>query len=205
MIFNLYSRVKVKVGDEEHIYDATRIMYTEVAEIQKVTGTLYAQWRQDLGDYSITAIAALLHVLRKRQGLPSDFAAMQFNVAELDVIPLHDDDSEFTAAEIEADLKQRMAAAGVAANPTSATAGAVAAETPGRATSTSSRSSRKGSGSGRGNGSGSSGGTSASSRAISTLRPLPGHGTPGDAAAEVGEQIRHDGGDIAAGALGIGS
>src|SRR5258707_4047558 len=100
MIFNLYSRVLVKVGDDEqHIFDATRLMYTEVAEIERCTGVSYGEWRRQLGQYSITAIAALLHVLRKRDGTPSDFATMQFNAAELDVAPLHEDGTEFTAAE----------------------------------------------------------------------------------------------------------
>src|SRR5258708_30861467 len=98
MIFNLYSRVKVKVGDdEEHVFDATRLMYTEVAEIEKCTGTPYGEWRRQLGEDSITAIAALLHVLPQRDGQSSDFAAIQVNAATLHAIPLHEDDREFTA------------------------------------------------------------------------------------------------------------
>src|SRR5258708_4339089 len=185
MIFNLYSRVKVKVGDdEEHVFDATRLMYTEVAEIEKCTGTPYGEWRRQLGEYSITAIAALLHVLRKRDGQSSDFAAMQFNAATLDVIPLHEDDREFTAAEVEADMTKRLAAAAETANPISATAAAVAPENGSKpATTISSPSSQSGSGSGRGNGRSSSGKTSSSSRASLTPRLLPVPRTPRDAAA----------------------
>lgn len=168
MIFNLYSRVLVKVGDEEqHIFDATRLMYTEVAEIEKCTGVSYGEWRRQLGEYSITAIGALLHVLRKRDNMPSDFATMQFNAADLDVIPLHEDDSEFTAADVEADLKKRMAENAEAVNPTRAAAVAVAPENGSKpVTNISSLSSPSGSGSGRGSGRSSSGKTSASSRAI---------------------------------------
>src|SRR5258706_7961444 len=109
MIFNLYSRVLVKVGDDEqHIFDATRLMYTEVAEIEKCTGVSYGEWRRQLGEYSITAIAALLHVLRKRDDQPSDFATMQFNAAALDVVPLHADDREFTVEEVAEDWKKRL-------------------------------------------------------------------------------------------------
>ena len=171
MIFNLYPRVLVKVGeDEKHIFDAGRLMYTEVAEIEKCTGVSYGEWRRQLGEYSITAIAALLHVLRKRDGTPSDFATMQFNAAELDVVPLHQDDAEFTAAEVEADLAKRLKDAGEKGNPTRATAAAVAPENGHLPVTTiSSLSSPKGSGSGRGSGRSSSGRTSASSRAISTL------------------------------------
>lgn len=168
MIFNLYSRVLVKIGDEEqHIFDATRLMYTEVAEIEKCTGQSYGEWRRQLGQYSITAIGALLHVLRKRDDMPSDFATMQFNAAQLDVVPLHEDDREFTAAEVEADMEKRLADAAEAANPTRAAAVAVAPENGSKpVTSISSLSSPKDSTSGRGSGRSSSGKTSASSRAI---------------------------------------
>jgi hypothetical protein len=168
MIFNLYSRVLVKVGDEErHIFDATRLMYTEVAEIEKCTGVSYGEWRRQLGEYSITAIAALLHVLRKRDGTVGDWATMQFNAAALDVVPLHDDDTEFTSAQVEADLKKRMAAAAGAADPTPAAAAAVAPENGSPpVTNISSLSSPSGSASRHGTGTGSRGKTSASSRAI---------------------------------------
>jgi hypothetical protein len=166
VIFNLYSRVLVKVGDDEqYIFDATRLMFTEVAEIEKCTGQSYGEWRRQLGEYSITAVAALLHVLRKREDKPSDWALMQFNAAALDVIPLHEDDREFTAAEVEADIKRRLA--GPEPDPTPAAG--VAAGSDGQtqpATNITSLSSPKGSGSGRGSGRSSSGKTSVSSRAI---------------------------------------
>jgi hypothetical protein len=159
MIFNLYSRVLVKVGDDErHIFDATRLMYTEVAEIEKCTGTAYGEWRRQLGEYSITAIAALLHVLRKRDGQAGDWATMQFNAAALDVVPLHEDDTEFTAAEVEADLKKRLADAAGTADPTRAAAAAVAPENGSPpVTNISSLSSPKDSISRRGTGTGSRG------------------------------------------------
>jgi len=205
MIFNLYSRVLVKVGDEErHIFDATRLMYTEVAEIEKCTGATYGEWRRQLGDYSITAIAALLHVLRKRAGMPSDFATLQFNAAALDVVPLHEDDTEFTAAEVEADLKKRMADASGEADPTLAAAAAVAPENGSLPVTTiSSLSSPSGSESGPGNSPNSNGGTSASSSPISMLRPLPVPGTPHDALPVEGEGLSEDGVEGASASLGV--
>src|SRR5258708_11168543 len=68
----------------------------------------YAEWERELGRFSITAVGALLHVLRKRADLPSDFATMQFNVADLAVTPLHDDGTEFTAGEVTADVLKRV-------------------------------------------------------------------------------------------------
>jgi hypothetical protein len=165
LIFNLYSRVLVKIGDDEqYIFDATRLMFTEVAEIEKCTGQSYGEWRRQLGDYSITAVAALLHVLRKRENVASDWALMQFNAATLDVIPLHEDDREFTPAEVEEDLKKRIA--GPDPDPTSPAAGAGSDVPTESATNITSLSLPKGSGSGRGNGRSSSGKTSVSSRAI---------------------------------------
>jgi hypothetical protein len=202
LIFSLYGRVKVKLGDDEsYIYDRKRLMYTESDEIERITGWSYGEWAEQLSRYSIKAVAALLHILRKREGRPSDFATMQFNAAELDVVPLHEDDTEFTAEEVAADFRKRLEAAQEAANPTSGTDGSAAP--PGaRETSGSSRSSPSGSGSGPGSGSSSPGTSSAGSRGISTLRPLPAP-APRDAAAEVGEDVGHDGGDVAADAFGV--
>jgi hypothetical protein len=173
LIFNLYSRVLVKLGaDESHVFDRGRLMFTEVAEIERVTGQSYAEWAEQLGKYSITAVAALLHILRKRDGQPSDFGSLQFNVADLDVVPLHDDGSEFTPAEVAADLTERVrkASEGNGADPTlAAVARAVAPETNPVTTGTS-LSSPNGSGSGRGSGNGSPGPTSVPARRTSTRR-----------------------------------
>ena len=169
MIFNLYSRVVIKLGDERHVFDRQRLMYTEVAEIEKVTGLSYGEWERELARYSITAIAALVHVLRKREGQQGDFATMQFNAAQLDVVPVRDDGTELTPAEITADLAKRMADAAAGPGPTRGDAAAVAAEAPVlEATTVISPSSLNGSTSARGNGNGSRGGTSSPARRTST-------------------------------------
>jgi hypothetical protein len=170
VIFNLYGRLKVKLGDEEHVFDRSRLMFTEVAEIEKVTGLSYGEWERELGRYSIAAVGALLHVLRKRDGTPSDYAAMQFNAADLDVIPLHDDGSEFTAEEVAKDLAKRMEEATEGAGPTRAAAGLAVApeESPPISPSSTSPSSLNGSGSGPGNGTGSPTRTSPRARRTST-------------------------------------
>jgi hypothetical protein len=170
VIFNLYSRVKLKLGDEEHVFDHGRLMFTEVAEIEKVTGLSYGEWERELGRFSIAAVAALLHVLRKRDEMPSDFATLQFNVADLNVVPLHDDGSEFTAAEVTADVLRRVDEAKEnGGGPTSATAAAVAPESGQQATTITSLSSPSGTGSGPGSSTnGSPGVTSRSSRRTRT-------------------------------------
>ena len=169
MIFNLYRRVVVKVGDDErHVYDRSRLMYTEVAEIEKVTGLSYPEWERELFQFSMKGVAPLLHVLRKRDGQPSDFATMQFNVADLSVAPLREDGTEFTLEEMNEDLDKRIRdAKGEAdAGPTLAVAAAAAdseatsgASTPG--------SSPSGSGSVPGSGTGSPGRTSRRARPTS--------------------------------------
>lgn len=168
MIFNLYERVAVKIGDERHVFDRKRLMFTEVAEIEKVTGLSYAEWERQMGRFSITAVAALVHVLRKREGKPSDFGSMQFNATDLAVVPLHDDGSEFTVDEVAADLAKRMAKAADEPDPTIAAAvAAVAAEQAAASqpdTATSSPSSPSSTRSGRGSGTASSGATSSSSK-----------------------------------------
>jgi hypothetical protein len=108
LIFNLYPRVLIKVGDERRVFDRATLMFTEVAEVEKVTGLSFGEWQAELGRYSITAVGALLHVLRKRDGGEDDFETMNFGAYDLDVVPLHDDDTEFTAEEVAADLAKRL-------------------------------------------------------------------------------------------------
>jgi len=169
VIFNLYGRVKVRLGDEEHIYDATRLMLTEVTEIEKCTGLSYGEWQRELSRFSITAVAALLHVLRKRADMPSDYATLQFNVAQLEVVPLHADGTEFTAEEVTADVLKRVdAAKGNGAVPTSATGGTVAPENGQQATTITNPSSPPVTASAPGNGNGSPGVISRSSRRTRT-------------------------------------
>lgn len=107
MIFSLYPRVAVKLGDERYEFDRSSLMFTEVVEIENVTGLSFGEWQFELGRYSIRAVAGLLHVLRKRAGVPSDFETMNFAADDLDVTPLHDDGTEFTAAEVAGDIQRR--------------------------------------------------------------------------------------------------
>ena len=117
MIFGLYERVAISLGDERYIFDQRTLMYPEAAEIEAVTKLSYAEWALDLAGHKITAIAALLHVLRQRAGVPTDFAKMTFAAAALDVVPVHDDDREYTREEIAADVERRFGAAKAGAEP----------------------------------------------------------------------------------------
>lgn len=170
MIFNLYSRFVIKLGDDErYIFDRTRLMFTEVTEIEKVSGLSYGEWERELGRYSVAAIGPLLHVLRKREGQPSDFATLQFNVAEMDCVPVHDDGTEFTPAEVTADLASRMDDAAAGPGPTrGGEATAVAAEEGLPDMTITSPSSPPVTASGHSNGTSSRGPTSSSSRRTRT-------------------------------------
>ncbi len=166
MIFSLFSRVVVKVGEgERHIFDRARLMYSEVAEIEKVSGLSYGEWEMELGRYSMKAVAPLLHVLRKRGGKPSDYATLEFNVADLDVVPLRDDDTEMTPQDVAEELARRVKAA--EPDPTPAVA-AESARPPIPATNGTSRSSPSTTASGRGNGKSSAGRSSAGSELTPT-------------------------------------
>lgn len=169
MIFAFYSRVVVEIGDKEsHIFDHSRLMFTEVAEIERCTNLSYMEWERELQRYSITAVAALVHILRRRADMPSDWAAMQFNVREVKVWPVHGDDSKFTQAEIDEDIKRRVEAA-AGPDPTQLAADGAASEPPSpRTTSGTSPSSPSGSASAPGNGTSSPGRTSSAARLIST-------------------------------------
>lgn len=171
MIFTFFPRVAVKFGpDERHIFDRAKLMFSEVQEIERATGMSYAEWEDGLRRYSITPLAALLHVLRKRDGQPSDFASMQFAVDDLDCIPVHPDDREYTREEIQAEVTKQLAPDTNGAGPTRA---APVPDSPsGEAGSTqrqlTSPSSPNGSASVPGNGTGSPTPTSSPASPIST-------------------------------------
>ena len=141
MIFNLYPVVRVKLGGESYDFDRESLMFTEVVEVEDATGLSFGEWQAELGRYSIRAVAGLLHILRKRAGVPSDFQTLNFAAADLDVVPLHDDGTEFTAAEVAADITRRVEEAknpptGAGKNPegtasTSLTSPPISASVPG--------------------------------------------------------------------------
>lgn len=164
MIFNLYPRVVVKLGEERYVFDRDKLKFTEVVEIEKATGLSFGEWQQELARYSIMALGGLLHMLRKREGVASDFETMDFNAYDIDVVPLHEDGREFTAAEVAADITRRMEEAKQPPVPTIA-ADAAAKEDdrePGTTANTS-PTSRNGSASAHGSGNGSRGASSRSS------------------------------------------
>jgi hypothetical protein len=122
LIFRMFTRVAVKLGDERHVYDRKTFTFADAQAVEEATGLTYPEWEFQLGRGSVTAYAALLHVLRVRDGVASDFKTMSFNMADLDAVPLHDDDSEYTPGEVaeEADRRIKEAAGGNDAGPTPA-------------------------------------------------------------------------------------
>jgi hypothetical protein len=117
LIFRLFTRVAVKLGDERHVYDRKTFTFADAQRVEEAAGLAYPEWEFQLGRGSVTAVAALLHVLRVRDGQPSDFKTMSFNMADLDAVPLHDDDSEYTAGQVAEELDRRVREARDANDP----------------------------------------------------------------------------------------
>ena len=170
MIFSQFTRVVVKLGDERHVYDRKTFTFTDAQRVEEATGLAYPEWEWQLFRSSVTAVAALLHVLRLRDGVPSDFKTLAFNMSDLDYVPLHDDDSEYSAEEVGEEIARRVKEARAGAGPTPA-AGAPEAPSgeghsqPPRPTSPSSPAATA---SGRGSGTGSRTPTGSSSRPTRT-------------------------------------
>ena len=167
MIFNLYRHVRVKLGDEVYDFERSSLMFTEVVEIENATGLSFGEWQSELGRYSIRAVAGLLHVLRKRAGVPSDFETLNFAADDLEVVPLKDDGTEMTPAEVTEDIQKRVEESR-AAGPTSAPGSADGDSEPTGTTASTSPSSPNGTESAPGNGTSSPGPTSTSSAATPT-------------------------------------
>jgi hypothetical protein len=172
LIFRLFTRVAVKLGDERHVYDRKTFTFADAQAVEEATGLAYPEWEFQLYRGSVTAVAALLHALRVRDGVPSDFKTMSFNMQDLDPVPLHDDDSEYTAGEVAEELDRRIKEAAGAndAGPTPAADASAAPSgedrsAPPRPTSPSSPAVTA---SGRGNGTSSRTRTGSSSRRTQT-------------------------------------
>lgn len=168
MIFRYFERFLIKVSaDEQHVFDMTNLMFSEVQEIEKVSGLSYGEWQRELRRYSAAGLGPLIHVLRKRAGQSSDYLTMQFNMAKMDCVPIREDGTEMTEQDIGDELQRRIDAA-EAADPTLA-AGDAASESPDQATTSStSPSSPSGSESAPGNGTSSPGAISSAASPIST-------------------------------------
>lgn len=157
MIFSLYDHVRVKLGDESYDYDRSSLMFREVVLIEDATGLSFGEWQSELGRYSIRAIAGLLHVLRKRAGVPSDYGSLDFSADDLECVPLHEDGTEFTTAEVAEDVNRRIEEAREG-RPTGVP-GPPAGDEPPAVTASISPSSPSGTASARGNGKSSRGRT----------------------------------------------
>jgi hypothetical protein len=117
LIYQFFSRVAVKLGDESRTWDRKTFSYADAVRVEEATGMSYPEWEWRLERQSVTAVAALLHVLRLRDGVPSDFKAMAFNMSDLVSVPLHDDDSEYTADEVAEEIIRQTREAQAAADP----------------------------------------------------------------------------------------
>lgn len=163
----MFDRVAVKLGDEARVWNRKAFTFADAQRVEDATGMTYPEWEFQLRRGSVTAYAALLHVLRVRDGAPSDFKAMAFNMADLDAVPLHDDDSEYTAEEIGEEVARRVRESQADAGPTPA-AGAQEApsgEDPSQPPRPTSPSSPSGTASSRGTG------TSSRTRTGSSSKP----------------------------------
>ena len=167
MIFLYFRRVRVKLGDEAYDFERSSLMFTEVVELETATGLSFGEWQSELGRYSIRAVAGLLHVLRKRAGVPSDFDTLDFGAYTLDCVPLHEDGSEFTRAEMMEDIGRQNKEA-LEGHPTGAPGSAAGGDQPPGTTASTSSPSPNGSESGPSSGTSSPGPISTSSAGAPT-------------------------------------
>ena len=161
MIFSLYSHVVLKLGDERYEFSRDSLMFSEVVALENASGYSFGEWQSDLGRHSLRAVGALLHVLRQRAGVASDFETMNFAAHDLDVVPLHDDGTEFTADEVAEDITRRLEEA---KDPPTSAASPAAPAGSSEATGSTSRTSPSGSASAPGSGAISPRGRSSGSR-----------------------------------------
>lgn len=82
--------MKVKVDGTEYEYDASKLLFSEAAFVQKKTGMKIQEWQQGLAEMDAFALAGLIYILRKRAGESPDWDTLEFDIASLEWVA--DDD-----------------------------------------------------------------------------------------------------------------
>lgn len=78
--------MKVSIDGQVYEYDATRLLFSEVAFVQKKTGMKLQEWQAGLGEMDAFAVAGLVYILKKRAGEQPDWDTLDFDMASLDFI-----------------------------------------------------------------------------------------------------------------------
>ena len=82
--------MKIRINDWSCEYDPSKILNVEAIAAQKVTGLGWAEWLDALGKGDMTALTALVWVLRKRTEPELRFTDVSFPIGDVE----YEDDDE---------------------------------------------------------------------------------------------------------------
>jgi hypothetical protein len=78
--------IQIKIGDEEYFFDPVRVANDEAMLIERTCGCTFTQWQKQLEEGSVTALTALVWLLRRRNGQTSlKFTDVHFDLGDFDI------------------------------------------------------------------------------------------------------------------------
>lgn len=78
--------MKVVVDGKTYEFEQEKLLYSEIAFIQKRTGLKLQDWQQGLAEMDAFALGGLVYILRKRAGEQPDWDTLDFDVASLEIV-----------------------------------------------------------------------------------------------------------------------
>ena len=86
--------MKVIIDGKTYEFEQEKLLYSEIAFIQKKTGLKLQQWQDGLGEMDAFALGGLVYILRKRAGEQPDWDTLDFDVASLEIVGEDDEVQE---------------------------------------------------------------------------------------------------------------
>jgi hypothetical protein len=80
------SKQVIKIGDEEIWFDHEKILNVEAIAIEKAAGLIWTEVLMGLAQGRISAVSAIVWVIRKRTDPMLKFADVVFNVGDYEII-----------------------------------------------------------------------------------------------------------------------
>lgn len=83
--------MKIRVGDNEYVFDPDEVSNEEAMQIERTCACTFTQWADQVTAGSITALTALVWLLRRREQPSLKFTDVRFKLGDFD---LHDESEE---------------------------------------------------------------------------------------------------------------
>lgn len=76
--------MKLTIDGQHYEFDMDRLLFSEMAFVQKKTGLKLQEWQRGLNEMDAFALAGLVYIVRKRAGEQPDWDTLDFDIASFD-------------------------------------------------------------------------------------------------------------------------